>query len=312
VELGLFGMAPWAHPGTAEAFPEVYPDYAELATLLRTDGVPPDFESEGPLRYTHRRDGQTEIYFVANRSDKTVTATAAFRVSGKAPELWNPLTGESRRAQAWEERDGQTVVPLKFGPNDSLFIVFRKSAKAPSAKTAGRNWDEFSTVAEVGGPWKVSFQPGRGAPDKLTFDKLVDWSKHDDAGVKFFSGVATYRKTFSYQPGQSSVAKSQSPIFLDLGRVEVMARVKLNGKEVGIVWKPPFRVDITKALQPGENQLEIEVANLWPNRLIGDAGLPSEQRVAWTTWSPFTKDTPLLESGLLGPVTLLKVLDTVK
>jgi hypothetical protein len=309
MELGPLGMSPWGRLGPAEEFPEVYPDYAELAAVLRADGVLPDFEADGPLRYTHRRDGQTEIYFVANRSADTVTAKAAFRVSGKAPELWNPLTGESRRAQVWDERDGRTFVPLNFGPYDSLFVVFRKSTKAPSARTAGRNWDEFSTVAEVSGPWKVNFRSGRGAPDKLTFDKLTEWSKHNDPAVKFFSGVAKYATTLDWRPAQSSIFNRQSPIFLDLGRVEVMARVKLNGKEVGIVWKPPFRVEISKALQPGENALEIEVANLWPNRLIGDAGLPTDQRVAWTTWNPFTKDAPLLESGLLGPVTLVATRD---
>ena len=122
--------------------------------------------------------------------------------------------------------------------------------------------------------------------------------------MKFFSGTATYRRTFDWKPLESASANRQSPIFLDLGRVEVMARVRLNGQDLGVVWKTPFRVDVSDALQPGENLLEITVANLWPNRLIGDAGLPEPQRIAWTTWNPFTKDAPLLESGLLGPVTL--------
>ncbi len=307
MELGPFGMAPWARPGRAETLPEIYPDYDGLAALLRADGVPPDFESDGPLRYTHRRDGSTDIYFVANRSAETCTATATFRVTGKAPEFWNPLTGKTRQAQVWEERGGRTFVPLKLDSHDSLFVVFRKLAKAPSARAAGRNWDEFTTVAEVGGPWEVRFQLGRGAPEKISLDALTDWSKHAEAGVKFFSGVATYRKAFDWQPQNSQLSTLNSQLFLDLGRVEVMARVKLNGKDVGTVWKPPFRVDVTAPLRPGENQLEVTVANLWPNRLIGDAGLPAEQRVARTTWNPFTKDTELLASGLLGPVTLVAI-----
>jgi hypothetical protein len=291
--------------GTNE-FENVYPDYAGLAALLRADGVPPDFESDGPLRYTHRRDGKTDIYFVANRSAGIATMTARFRGTGKAPELWSPLTGKTRRAQVWKERDGQTFVPLRLETHDSLFVVFHQSAKAPDDE-AGRNWDEYVTVGEVSGRWEVSFQPGRAAPDKLTFDTLTDWSKHSNPGVKFFSGVATYRTKFNWTPQQSAIGNRQSPIFLDLGRVEVMARVKVNGKEVGTVWKAPFRVDVTGALRSGENQLQIEVANLWPNRLIGDAALPKNQRVAWTTWNPFTKDTELLESGLLGPIALVAV-----
>jgi len=306
LELGPFGMSPWGQPGRAEEFPEVYPDYSALAARLRADGVPPDFESDGPLRYTHRHDGETDIYFVANRSEETVTATAAFRVKGKVPELWDPLTGQTRAAQVWEEREGQSFVPMKFEPHGSLFVVFRRSSKAATGRIRGGNWDEFSTIAEVRGPWEVNFQAGRGAPATLGFDELTDWSKHSDPGVRHFSGVAKYRITFA---ADSKFATKNSRVYLDLGRVEVIARVKLNGKDVGTVWTPPFRVEISEVLEPGENVLEIEVANLWPNRLIGDAGLPTEQQVAWTTWNPFSKDTPLLESGLLEPVTLVKIRD---
>ncbi len=300
-ELGAWGMSPWGRAGEKVIEPEIYPDYAGLAAVLRADGVPPDFAADGPLRYTHRRDGIADVYFVANRSAETITVTAAFRVTGKAPELWNPLTGKTRRAQLWEQRDGRTFVPLKLEAHDSLFVVFRKSAKPPRSEMEKRNWDEYAAVQEISGPWEVRFQPGRGAPEKATLDKLTDWSKHGDAGVRHFSGVATYRATFVTNP-DSEIRKPKW--YVDLGRVEVMARVRLNGKNVGTVWKSPFRVEITSVLKPGENQLEIEVANLWPNRLIGDAGQPEAQRVAWTTWSPFAKDTPLLESGLIGPVTL--------
>jgi hypothetical protein len=303
-ELGAWGMSPWGKVSKPVVEPEVYPDYKKLAAILRASGVAPDFESDGPLRYTHRRDGNTDIYFVANHSAETVTATAAFRVSGKAPELWNPLAGEIERAQVWEERDGRTFVPLKFEAHDSRFVVFRKIARPPRLRSSGRNWDEFATIQEISGPWEVRFQPGRGAPESLTMNPLADWSKHGDPGVRHFSGVATYRTTFNWPQRQSQISNLKSEIRLDLGRVEVMARVRLNGRDVGTVWKSPFRVEITSTLVPGENRLEIEVANLWPNRLIGDAGLPAEQRVAWTTWNPFAKDAPLLESGLLGPVKL--------
>jgi len=140
----------------------------------------------------------------------------------------------------------------------------------------------------------------------VRLDRLLSWSAHPDPGVRHFSGAAVYRTTFPWATKPSEISNPESEIFLDLGRVEVMARVRLNGADVGTVWKAPFRLNITRALRPGDNQLEIEVANLWSNRLIGDAGLPVAQRVAWTTWNPFTADTPLLESGLLGPVSLVR------
>jgi hypothetical protein len=122
--------------------------------------------------------------------------------------------------------------------------------------------------------------------------------------VKYFSGTATYRTTFDFSDEKSPAANSK--YFLALGEVQVMARVKLNGQDCGIAWKPPFRVDVTTALRAGKNSLEIQVANLWPNRLIGDAALPEQQRLTWSSWEPFTKDTPLLKSGLLGPVKILE------
>ncbi len=152
-------------------------------------------------------------------------------------------------------------------------------------------------MQEVNGPWEVAFEPKRGAPERVRFDTLRDWSKESNPGVKYFSGIATYRTQFDWQPRHSRP-------FLELGQVEVMAGVTLNGRDLGPVWTAPFRVEVTGALKPGPNLLEIRVANLWPNRLIGDAALPPDQRVAWTNWNPFKKDSPLLPSGLLGPVRL--------
>ena len=151
------------------------------------------------------------------------------------------------------------------------------------------------------GPWEVRFQPQRGAPEKITLAGLVDWSKHADPGVRYFSGTAVYTTSFTVPPEWIATDKR---LELDLGKVAVMARVRLNHKDLGILWKPPFAVEIAGAVKAGTNTLEVTVANLWPNRLIGDQSLAPEKRVAWTTWNPFTKDTPLLESGLLGPVTL--------
>lgn len=284
---------------------EIFCDYRVIVALLEKMGVPPDFEADGDLRYTHRRVNETDIYFVANPQAQEVQTTVTFRVNAKRPEFWRADTGSIQPAAAFEQKDGRTSVPLKLDPHDAVFVVFRQAAGSPRPVAQGQNWEELTTVHEIPGPWEVRFQPGRGAPERITFDQLVDWSKHPDAGVRYFSGAATYRTTFEWTPAKFAISNLKSRIFLDLGNVQVMALVKLNGKDLGVLWKPPFRVDITEAVKPGENVLEVVVVNLWPNRLIGDQSLSPDQRVTWTTWNPFKKDSPLLESGLLGLVRLL-------
>ena len=155
----------------------------------------------------------------------------------------------------------------------------------------------------IDGPWTVSFPPHWGPPAQITMNSLASLSDSTIAGVKNFSGTATYARTFDWQPASNS-HDHRAEVWLDLGNVQVMARVKLNGHDLGILWKPPFRINISGALQPGANSLEIRVADLWPNRMIGDAALPESQRLTWSTYEPFNADTPLLPSGLLGPVSL--------
>ena len=173
--------------------------------------------------------------------------------------------------------------------------------------TSGKTWHaEIKNVPapqELTGPWQVSFPPKWGAPEKITLDPLISLSDSTNAGVKYFSGTATYTKTFEWTPA-ANYGNDTSETWLDLGDVQVMARVKLNGHDLGILWKPPFRVDVTGALRSGRNVLEVRVADLWPNRMIGDAALPVAQRFTWSSYEPFTPDSPLPKSGLLGPVTL--------
>jgi hypothetical protein len=196
-------------------------------------------------------------------------------------------------------------VPLEFDPHGSLFVIFRQPAEV--VQSQGRNFPEFQTLGTVAGPWTVKFDPQRSGPesaelrDGYKFESLVDWTQRPEDAIRYYSGTAVYTTTLNV-PADASAAGQK--LHLDLGDVRVMARVKLNGRDLGVVWKTPFRVEITEAVQPGENALEIQVANLWPNRLIGDQSLPAEQRYTWTTWNPFSKDARLLESGLLGPVTL--------
>ncbi|MCZ7639059.1 MAG: glycosyl hydrolase [Verrucomicrobia bacterium] len=308
LELGPLEMGPWNKPKAEAQAPELYPDYAVAAEVLAGLGVPPDLEADAPLRYTHRRDGDVDLYFVANPEAVPLVVNATFRVSGKQPELWDAITGTQRALPEYLERHGRVTVPLRFAPHQSWFVVFREPVKGTPQEE--RNFAERSGVADLTGPWEVHFQPGRGAPDRLAADALFDWAQHPEPGVRHFSGLATYRTEFEWRPeGDGRWAKSEgesakSRVFLDLGRVEVMAQVRLNEQDLGVVWTAPWAVDVTEALRPGVNRLEVTVANLWPNRLIGDAALPADQRVTWTTWNPFTKDSPLLPSGLLGPVTL--------
>ena len=271
---------------------ELYPDYDRTTEILREMGVAEDFLSPGPVRYTHRRTADLEIYFVSNRSDKPVETTGAFRVEGQTPELWEPLTGIIRALPEFASAGGVTTIPLQFDPYESYFVVFRNGGRQAES---GKNFPTFKTALEIAGPWEVSFDPAWGGPERATFDKLDDWSKRPEDGIRYYSGTATYTTSFDGNTGQ----------FLSLGKVANIASVNLNGRELGVAWCSPWRVAIPAGLLlDRDNRLEIAVANLWANRLIGDAALPEEQRLTWTTNRPYTKDSLLMESGLLGPVQL--------
>ena len=177
---------------------------------------------------------------------------------------------------------------------------------------------------EITGKWNLSFPPNWGAPPTVTLDRLISWTDHPNDGVRYFSGTATYEKEFEIPAGRLGAGRE---LWLDLGAVKNFAEVTLNGRNFGVLWKPPFRVNITAAAKPGVNMLVVKVTNLWPNRLIGDEQLPPDRewngkqlkawpqwlldgqpsptgRLTFITWHHWTKDSPLLESGLLGPVTL--------
>jgi hypothetical protein len=295
MELGPLGMAPWGMVEPATEQPRPFPDFGLIAGVLARMNVPPDFQADRDLRYIHKRDGSADIYFVANGQPAGVEAKCTFRVAGKAPEIWDAVTGEMRPAMDFRQANGCTTVPLKLAPSGSLFVVFR--APTDRVHSAGHNFPELEPIADVGGPWTVEFDPRWGGPRSVQFDTLVDWTTRPEEGIKFYSGQATYRKTFmlaEQRPGQKT--------YLDLGEVKDMVEVRLNGKRLGIVWCPPWHIEIGAMVRPGANELEMVVVNEWVNRLIGDARLPPEKRLTWTTWSPYKRNSPLLKSGLLGPV----------
>jgi len=274
--------------------------------VLLADGVSPDFEftggdAETVLDYIHRRDGDAEIYFVANRGNRGEEASCTFRVSGKVPELFDPLTGQTRPLSVYSQAEGRTTVPLQFAPCGSWFVVFRKPAAAP-AKAEGTNFPALTPAHTLAGSWQVRFDPRWGGPESVEFAELTDWTKRAEDGIRFYSGTATYRQTFDLP---DSLRTSGSRLILDLGVVKQLAQVRLNGHDLGVLWAAPFRVDLTDAIRPTGNALEIEVVNFWPNRVIGDQSLPEDKRLTRTNVRKLTKDTPLVESGLLGPVQLL-------
>jgi hypothetical protein len=285
-------------------------------------GIHPDFESgDVPLHYIHRRSEDTDIYFVCNQQSKPVRTKCTFRVAGKQPEIWDAVTGEMRDAAAFTIANGRCTLPLEFASRGSLFVIFRKPVN--SFKGPGNtNFPELVHVGELRGPWTVEFEPewvgpgerGEGGNLKpegtpVVFEELEDWTKRPEPGIKYYSGKATYSKTFDYPPkiDKAHGIPDTTSLFLDLNRVRNVAQVRLNGKDLGVVWTAPWRVEITEAVKPTGNKLEIDVINLWPNRLIGDAKLPADKRLTKTNVGKFNnpKHQKLFSSGLIGPVRLL-------
>ncbi len=317
---------------------------------LRAEGVLPDFA--GSWEYTHRATEDAEIYFVRGQGQ----GECLFRVHGRQPELWDPTTGHIAEALCFAPTDdGRTRLALWLPANGSVFVVFRREAgpslwkgqaasgekairPGPALELLGRtdrgvrirHWNIAPNGAELpevlqgaiagqipnprplAGAWEVHFSPAWGGPPRVVFDRLLPWNEHPQPGIRYYSGTATYRKTFTLAPGQVG-----QPVRLSLGEVKHIAEVRLNGKPLGIVWTDPWQVELTTAVQPGANTLEIDVTNLWVNRLIGDAGLAESQRLTRTNarrepgvtgryahLRGYTPQDPLVRSGLLGPVYL--------
>jgi hypothetical protein len=275
----------------------IYQDYPETARLLLERGIKPDFESTADLRHIHRHGKDAEIFFVANRTNETVSADCAFRVQGRRPELFDPVDGSTRPLPEFTENDGVTTVPLAFAPAQGFFVIFRNGVEAN-----GRNFPETRTLTEIAGPWNVSFDPRAGGPaGPVVFESLVDWTKRPEASIRFYSGIAVYQK--SPEVSVDAAARGNA---IEIGPLHGMARVELNGTDLGVVWCAPWRVAVPKGLlKTTGNTLRIRVANLWPNRLIGDAGLPEAERITKTTWNPYKPTDTLLPSGLAGPVKII-------
>jgi hypothetical protein len=274
-----------------------------LEGIVDGNWTPYDFESPNKnagFEFIHRIIDNADFYFVANQTNEKRKGEFLFRVLNRLPELWDPVTGERRNLPEWSIDNGdRTKLTMTFEPYQSFFVVFRKPANGAIKSDKGPNFPALSQVTEIAGPWTVAFDPKWGGPQKTVFDKLEDWTQRPEDGIKYYSGTAVYKKTFDLP---SSPKKG---CFLDLGKVNFLARIRLNGRDLGIVWTAPWRVDVSGLLKEKGNELEIEVVNTWLNRLVGDAHLPPEKRVAKTNVQ-YPPTQPLMPSGLLGPVTVQK------
>jgi alpha-L-rhamnosidase len=274
--------------------------------------APISFDSKSTfIDFIHRTTPDAEIYFLANRKNKKEVINAAFRVGGRKPELWNPVTGEKLKLPEYKEQNGRTILPLVFDAYDAYFIAF-PTKQSKGIIEPSKNFETPKVLSEIKGGWDVQFdktwlypttslekEPSEG---KIYFEQLQDWTNRPEEAVKHYSGTAIYSKTFQMA---DKFSKSK-PVYLDLGEVNISAKVILNGVDLGVIWRKPFRVDISKALKKGNNDLRIEVVNLWPNRLIGDKKLPENQQKTRTNMRVHKATSTLFPSGLVGPVTIQK------
>jgi hypothetical protein len=293
----------------------------KIEPAWRVDAAP----SGDMISGIHRTTGREEVFFLASDRPEAHRQEISFRIAHGAPEIWHPYHQTRQRASGVRHENGRTIVTLDFEPDDAFFVVFPQKPSTEKVITAPP--ERPPALQALNGPWTVEFQKNRGAPAQVELGQLVDLKEHPDDNIKFFSGTATYRSTFNFAPAEAG--KKASRIFLDLGQVEVVAEVRLNGKDLGILWKYPYQTDITDAVQPGSNALEVRVTNLWPNRLIGDARqFPVDNnhywaregkwpdwldnpdkpnptgRIGFVTWPYWKAEDKLLPSGLIGPVRL--------
>jgi hypothetical protein len=300
-----------------------------IADVLQRLAIEPDFsftsaDSHTQLDYIHRRTEQEEIYYIVNPyaykdhhntayqyrtdiPDNYETVAASFRVSGMQPELWNPVSGEMYHVEQFKDENGRISFELTLEPEGGIFVVFRPQ-ESKGLKKSNKQYDQvYNTdplqVQKIVGPWKLRFTDGYQAQDSITIPALQSWTSFRERNIKYYSGHVTYKKQFLFDK-EKLTGKT---IFLDLGSVFELAEVIINGQNLGVLWKAPFRVEVTDLIRSGENELAIKVVNLWCNRLILDGKLPEDEKLTRTNVIKFEQDGDnyLRESGLLGPVQLL-------
>ncbi len=251
--------------------------------------------------------------------DYTLDGKPGHAVVHENDTLTLPATTTVGQAPQWETSAGTGGSPVV-----KAWASGRVELRTASGKVLHADAADLPSPQEITGVWNLSFPPDWGAPPSVTLEKLISWTDHTNDGVRYFSGTASYEKEIEVSADRLNGGRE---LWLDLGAVKNFAEVSLNGQNLGVLWKPPFRVNVTAAAKLGVNKLVVKVTNLWPNRLIGDEQLPSDRewngkqlkawpqwfldgkpsptgRLTFTTWHHWTKDSPLLESGLIGPVML--------
>jgi hypothetical protein len=301
--------------------------------------VPPDFDdASGQLDYVHRVDALRDIYFVRNTSEHAIDTVVRFRVSGRTPEIWDAVSGTAVPQMYYNIEGPQTRLPLHLDPYGSAFVVFTRNSglhvtqllkdgtPIDSVQAAGdergrlilqnasageyevKLSDGQQLTTEVADTrsedlpawqWTITFQPDRGAPATTeTLHAFQSWTESPNAGIRYFSGTATYRTKIRVK------RSADSRVFLKLADMHELCTVRINGKTVGTLWAVPYRIDITDSLTDGSNIIELAVTNLWPNRIIGDAQPSATRTYTRTNIRKYTAGSPLLPSGLIGPVVL--------
>lgn len=275
-----------------------------LESVLELKQIPPDLEySKEPgseLSWIHRRTKNMEIYFLSGRNPGKMKFNVRFRVTGRNVEIWDPGDGSMRPAP-YSSGDGFTSIPLELEAWGSVFVVFRDSVSAPSREMVTRR---ERVLAEINGPWELNFQAGLGAPEKIRVRELGSWTDNENEGIRYYSGPVKYINRFDVP---AAWLENSETLWLDLGEVKDIALVRLNGQEKAILWKDPFRVNLTGILQKGTNRIEITVINQWTNRIIGDRQAGEDEKVLGTRARLIFGRAQLQESGLLGPVRLISL-----
>ncbi|MFM6976042.1 MAG: glycosyl hydrolase, partial [Sphingobacteriaceae bacterium] len=280
--------------------PYLKTDFTEFG--LSKDLIVSDYYGNqvGGIAWNHRTVNDQHIYFISNQHDYGKILNFSFRLVGKIPELFDPVNNTWTQLKSWQNKGGRLNCTLMVEPAQSFFIVFRKDGINENVKAD--NWSVFNKQQDISEDWSLKFDTDFGGPAALLhMQKLSSWTASPDSAVKYYSGTVRYTKVFKLKK-----EALKNTLWLNLGELHDLASVKLNGKEQGVIWTAPHRINISSGIKAGKNKLEIAVSNTWANRLIGDHNLPAEKRITQTTAPYRLEGSPLLPAGLIGPVIIEK------
>ena len=264
-------------------------------------GFTPDLKTDaeaGTIAWTHRKTAESDIYFLSHQKEEKKTYVFSFRMTGKTPYLYNPVTDKEVAINEWRNENGRTIIPLQFDKHESCFVIFKENTNQVKSDM-GKNWFNFKTIQTLNEDWTLQFNPEfYGPKNPVQITSLFDWSTSEDESIKHYSGTVAYTKTFTWD------GDSGTHLWLHFEEINNIAAINLNGKDVGVIWTFPYRINISDAIKKGKNTLVVKVTNTWANRLIGDQKLPEEKRLTWTTAPYRLEGNALLKAGLLGSVTI--------